>query len=165
MSFDLADRLLDVIGIDPHEESIQRAKNDPRATPRTTFICDDVFLHPFELASFDLVASNAMLHHVDARDGPRRMRQLVRPGGVIVVVGFTMPDGLYDRILMLRGAAVKRAHQFRRGYWEHNAPITWPPPLTTGQMADLAEQELPGATFSRLMSNRFSLVWRAPNLL
>lgn len=164
LSFDLADRGLDVVGIDPHEESIERARNDPRARTLTTFICGDVFTHPFEPTSFDLVAANAMLHHVDARDGLRRMRQLVRPGGVVAIVGFTQPDGLADHVQMLTGAAMKLAHQLRGHYWEHNAPLSWPPPLATGEMRDLVAEELPGATFRRLMSNRFSIVWNAPPL-
>ncbi len=163
LSFDLADQGLDVVGIDLHAASIERARADPRATHHTEFVCGDVFTHPFDPASFDLVAASAMLHHVDARKGLRRMRQLVRPGGVIAVVGFAQPDGMRDRALALAGAAVKRAGQVRRRYWEHNAPIAWPPPLTTGQMQELGCDELPGATFRHLMSNRFSLVWTAPH--
>jgi len=90
------------------------------------------------------------------------MKELVRPGGVVAVVGFAQPSTVEDRVLMLAGAAVKTVHRFRRSYWEHNAPVCWPPPLTTGQMRAIANDEIPGATFRPLMSNRFSLIWKAP---
>ena len=162
LSFDLADRGLDVTGIDPHAPSIERATADQRATARTTFVCGDVFTADLAHASFGVVTASAMLHHVDARDGLQRMKQLVRPGGVVAVVGFGRPDGVTDRWLEVAGALTKRMHMLRREYWEHNAPISWPPPHTTGEMRDLGRKELPGAEFRRLMSNRFSLVWNAP---
>lgn len=162
LSFDLADRGATVIGIDPDAASIDRATADARASTLTQFICGDVFTHPFEPATFDLVASSAMLHHVDARQGLRRMAALVRPGGTVVVVGFARTAGLRDRALAIAGAAVKRAHQLRGQYWEHCAPVMWPPPFTSKEMAELGSIELPGSTFRRLMSNRYVLVWRAP---
>ncbi len=106
---------------------------------------------------------SAMLHHVEARAGLVRMKQLVRPGGVVAIVGFGRPDGLQDRLLEVAGAATKRMRVTRRRTWEHNAPILWPPPLTTTQMRDLGSVVLPGATFRRLLSNRYSLVWKAPS--
>lgn len=162
LAFDLAERGLRITGVDSHGASIERARSDPRSSDRTEFICGDVFTADLQPASFDLVAASAVLHHLDARAGLRRMKQLVRPGGVIAVVGFGRPDGVNDRVLEVAGAATKRLRVLRRHYWEHNAPISWPPPCTTGEMRDLGREELPGASFRRLMSNRFSLVWTAP---
>ena len=162
LTFDLADRGLFVTGIDPHVPGIERARSDPRASARTEFICGDVFTADLEPASFDVVAASAVLHHVDARDGLERLKQLVRPGGVIAVVGFGRPDGLRDRVLEVTGAASKQLRIVQGRYWEHNAPISWPPPLTTGEMCDLSREVLPGVSFRRLMSNRFSHCWTAP---
>ena len=122
LSFDLADHGLDVVGIDTHAPSIARAKTDERATVATQFVCADVFSYSLKPESFDLVAASATLHHMDARKGLRRMKQLVRPGGVVVVVGFAQPDGPKDRLLELAGTATKRAHQLRGRYWEHKCP-------------------------------------------
>ena len=120
---------------------------------RTTFICGDVFTTDLQPASFDLVAASAVLHHIDARAGLRRMRHLVRPGGVVAVVGFGRPTESRDRLLEVAGAGTKQLRVVRRQYWEHNAPISWPPPFTTGQMCELGREELHGASFRRLMSN------------
>lgn len=71
LTFDLAERGLDVTGVDPHAASIERARSDVRATARTELICGDVFTTELRPASFDLVAASAVLHHLDARDGLR----------------------------------------------------------------------------------------------
>jgi ubiquinone/menaquinone biosynthesis C-methylase UbiE len=162
LSFDLAARGLDVVGVDPHAPSIERAINDPEATYRATFICADVFTHPFEPSSFDVVASSAMLHHVDAERGLRRMRELVRPGGVVVIVGFAMPSSVIDRALITAGFVVTTTRALRGRYWEHDAPVHWPPPRSIDEMRALVERELPGARFRRRMAHRYSIVWTAP---
>ena len=90
--FDLAAQGLDVIGVDPDAPSIERASTDADASGRTVFLCADVFTHRFEPASFDVVASNAMLHHVDAERGLRRMRELVRPGGCLLYTSDAADD-------------------------------------------------------------------------
>ncbi len=162
LAFDLAERGLDVTGVDRHSDSIGRARADLRRTDRVEFVCGDVFTAELAPASFDLVTASAVLHHIDARAGLRRMKQLIRPGGVIAVVGFGRPDGVRERLLEVGGAAMKRWRVVRRQYWEHSALMSWPPPFTTGEMRQLGREELPGATFHRLMANRFSLVWKAP---
>ncbi len=165
LSFELAGRGLDVVGIDPDGPSIERARSDPRSNERTKFFEVDVFEFDLPPASYDLVVANAMLHHVDATAGLRRLRELVKPGGVVAVVGFANADGVKDQVLAVAGATARKLRELRGDYWEHNAPILWPPPMTTSEMRELGRAELPGSTFRRLMSNRFSLVWRAPGRL
>ena len=159
LSFDLAARQLDVIGIDPDGASVERARSDPAASERTSFVCADVFIHPFELGSFDVVASSAMLHHVDAERGLRRMRELVRPGGVLAIVSFATPSSPFDWALVAAGFVCTRTQVMRGRYWEHDAPTSWPPPLSIDQMRELARSELPGARFRRHMAHRYSIIW------
>src|SRR5436190_20508751 len=61
LSFDLAARGLDVTGIDTDAQSVKRAEADPRASVRARFVVGDVFTYPFEVESFDVVSSIAML--------------------------------------------------------------------------------------------------------
>jgi SAM-dependent methyltransferase len=162
LSFDLAARGLQVVGIDPDEASIERARSDPDWSDRTTFLHGDVFTYPFEAGSFDLVTASAMLHHVDAVQGLRRMAELVRPGGVVAIVGFANPSGPVDWALIVAGFFATKARAVTGRYWEHHAPIRWPPPLTIDEMRTLAELEMPGATFKRRMAYRYSIVWSRP---
>lgn len=162
LSADLAARQLDVVGIDSDAASIERARSDPAASERTTFVCADVFTHPFEPGSFDVVASSAMLHHVDAESGLRRMRELVRPGGVLAIVSFATPSSPVDWALIAGGVVCVRTQMVRGRYWEHDAPQCWPPPRSIDQMRELVRKELPGARFRRHMSHRYSIVWTRP---
>lgn len=162
LSFDLAASGLEVVGIDVDETSVERATGASECTDRTTFVHGDVFSHPFEPASFDLVASSAMLHHVDAVDGLRRMAELVRPGGVVAIVGFATESGPVDHVLAGLGRVARIAAELTGRHWGHHAPICWPPPLSIDEMRSLVERELPGATFRRRVSNRYSVVWRRP---
>ncbi len=162
LTFDLAERGLRATGVDPHAATIERARSDPRANRDTQFIVGDLFTTPFELGSFDVVASVAMLHHVDAEAGIRRMRELVRPGGVLALIGFARASTLGDHARAGAGLLLKGWMQVRGRYWEHHAPVVWPPPMTSKEMNALVERELPGAAFRSLLSNRFSALWRRP---
>ena len=55
--------------------------------PEVDYVHGNVLTHPFPHGSFDLVASIATLHHLDMAAGLQRLGELVRPGGVLVVVG------------------------------------------------------------------------------
>ncbi len=161
LTFDLADQGLDVVGVGFDRPSIERAQANPFVSDRTTLVCADVFTHEFERGSFDVVASIAMLHHIDAERGLRRMRDLVRPGGVLAIVSFATPSSPVDRALIAGGFVMKKAHELRGHYWEHDAPICWPPPLSIDRMREVVKRELPGARFRRHMAHRYSIVWTA----
>ena len=90
------------------------------------------------------------------------MRQLVRPGGVLAIVGFATASGIGDRARAVVGMAFKWAKRLSGGYWEHQAPVVWPPVLSSVEMADLVRDELPGATFGNALSNRYTVVWTRP---
>jgi SAM-dependent methyltransferase len=162
LAFDLADRGLLVTAIDSDPHSVQRASSDSRADDRVEFVVGDVLTYPFEPASFDVVASIAMLHHVDAVEGIRRMRTLVHPGGVITIVGFAKPSSRGDMVRGAVGALYKKSMELRGRYWEHHAPTCWPPPCSTAEMRDIVVGELPGAVFKPLLSGRYGVTWRAP---
>ena len=88
------------------------------------------------------------------------MRELVRPGGVLAIIGFAMPSGPIDRALIASGFVYKTTRALRGRYWEHDAPVRWPPPLSIDETRALVERELPGARFHRRMAHRYSVVWR-----
>jgi 2-polyprenyl-3-methyl-5-hydroxy-6-metoxy-1,4-benzoquinol methylase len=160
LAFDLAERGLTVTGIDVDPPSVERACANARASTRTEFVLGDLFDYPFEAQSFDLVASISMLHHVDAACGLRRMRDLVRPDGVLVIVGFARPSSVTDHLRAIAGGTYAQVMKLRGYYWEHNAPTLWPPPCSMADMRQLATIELPGAQFRPLLSSRYAIIWQ-----
>lgn len=152
----------EVVGLDLDQPSLDLARSQS-ADDGTTYVRGDILDHPFEPGSFDVVASIAALHHLDAVAGLEAMRDLVRPGGVLAVVGLARPRLPRDLHWELAGAATTRWLKLRRTYWEHSAPIVWPPPETYDGMRAIAERVLPGVTYRRHVLWRYWLVWHRPN--
>jgi hypothetical protein len=75
-----------------------------------------------------------------------RMQDLLRPGGVLAVIGLARVSTGTDLALQLPAAISSRAHhlvanhgQYRAGSCVapvHQPPLLWPPPLTYGRCAD-----------------------------
>lgn len=156
----LADVVPDTVGIDTDRASIDLAQQ--QAGPGQTYIHGDLFTHPFEPESFDIVVSVAMIHHVDAETGLERMKELTRPGGTIALVGLARTRLPRDIPWELAGAVTTRVLKLSRTYWEHSAPTVWPPPTTHHEIRDIARRTLPGVHHRRHVLWRYSLVWTKP---
>ena len=150
-----------VTAIDVDNGSIERARRD-HAAPGIEFVAGDVLTHPLAPASFDLVVSCAALHHMDADVALVRLRDLVRPGGALAIVGLARSRYPADLPRELVGVAVDRMYKRRRTYWESSAPTAWPPDRTYREMRDLARRLLPGARFRHHLLWRYSLTWTRP---
>lgn len=159
---DLRERVPEVVGLDLHEPSLALGRS--LAGDGVGYVRGDVLAHPFEPASFDVVASVAALHHMDAAAGLRAMRDLVRPGGVLVVVGLARSRLPRDLLWELAGSVSTRWLKLSpsRTYWEHSAPVVWPPPETYDAMRRVAEDLLPGVRYRRHALWRYSLTWTKP---
>jgi 2-polyprenyl-3-methyl-5-hydroxy-6-metoxy-1,4-benzoquinol methylase len=68
------------------EPRVQRCRSHPDAAD-IRYISGTSATRTLTPKGFDLVSAVAALHHMDAREGLLRLRSLVSPGGVLVVVG------------------------------------------------------------------------------
>lgn len=155
----LRTRVESVVGIDPDRESIEEAQARD----------DDIEYHVGSLgevdladASFDIVSSVAMLHHVDHVTGLTQLAQLVRPGGMLLIVGLARSRSPRDFVRDGRDALAIRRHTLTEGVWETPAPKLWPPPLTYSETRAASLATLPDARFENLPYFRYGLTWRAP---
>jgi 2-polyprenyl-3-methyl-5-hydroxy-6-metoxy-1,4-benzoquinol methylase len=151
-----------VVGIDLDPPSIELAR--AQGGEGIEYVLGDFLEHSFEPASFDLVASVALLHHVDAEAGLARMAELVRPGGALVVIGLARSRRPGDYAFDVAGAVATRVHKHILGkrFWQHSAPQVWPPPLSYAELRWTATRLLPGVEYRRHVLWRYSLVWRRP---
>jgi SAM-dependent methyltransferase len=160
-----------VTGIDRDEQSIEIARAHPGAAG-IRYLHADFLTATLGPASVDLVTSIASLHHMDARAALRRMADLLRPGGVLAVVGLaraTSPAELAAEIPAVTGTQL---HKAASAIWRRSAPgrrarayqppVIWPPPLTYQEMRRLATDTLPGARYRHHLYWRYSLVWIKP---
>lgn len=157
---DLRRRVPHVTAIDLDERSIELGRGQPH--DGIDYLRGDVLTYPFPPGSFDLVASVATLHHMDMAAGLRRMADLVRPGGTLVVVGLARSRSPRDLAFDAAGVVSTRIHRLTKTYWEHSAPMVWPPPLTFGETSAAAERLVPGVRYRRLVLFRYSLTWIKP---
>jgi SAM-dependent methyltransferase len=163
LTVELAGIADEVVGLDTDAPTVERAREEFPAL-RDALVVGDLLTHPFEPGSFDLVASVATLHHLDAAAGLARMAELLRPGGSLVVGGLARVERPVDLAHDLLAAACNRPYMAltRRRYWEHSAPIVWPPPESYTSMKSITRELLPGARFRRHLFWRYSIVWTRP---
>lgn len=151
-----------VTGLDRDVPSIGRARA-ATSVDNVRFVIGDVMAQPFVPASFDAVVSVATLHHMDEGAALDRMARLLRPGGLLAVVGLARSRLPRDLPWEVAGAVTTRILKRRHGgCWETDAPKVWPPPSTYRELELLAEAVLPGVAFRRHVLWRYSLVWRKP---
>jgi SAM-dependent methyltransferase len=148
-----------VTGIDRDAASIEMAR---RLDEDIEFILGDFMTYPFEPATFDHIASIAVLHHLDAAAALERMRNLLAPGGTLAIVGLARSRYPADLPFAIAGAVGHRVHRLSKPCWEDSAPRRWPPPDTFAEIRRLAERVLPGVRYRRLLLFRYSLLWTKP---
>jgi hypothetical protein len=103
-----------------------------------------------------------MLHHVDATAALRRMRELLRPGGSLAVIGLARSAGPADLAMELASSAAHQTLVRLRTWQESAAPTALPPPETYAGMRRISVSELPGSQFRRRLLWRYSLIWTKP---
>ena len=152
-----------VIGIDLDEPGIDEARRET-SDPGIEYIVGDFLTHAFELNSFDLVVGVAVLHHMDAEIGLRRIAELLKPGGTIGVVGIGRSEYPRDLARDLLASLATFVHRKTRRtiFWQQSSPMVWPPPLTDRALKRLVAEVLPGAKFRRHLHGRHSIVWTKP---
>lgn len=156
----LRKRLPWVTGVDIDLASIDVARSHD---DDIDYVHGDFTFFDLPEASFDVVSAVAVIHHVDLCEGLTRLAALVRPGGVLLVVGLARSRSVLDVARDGRDAVAIRRHTFTKEVWETPAPKLWPPPLTYSQARTVARSVLPTATFGRVGYFRYGLSWfRAP---
>jgi SAM-dependent methyltransferase len=138
----LREHVSHVVGVDVDPNSIALARS---ASDDIEYLQGDFLAQSFAPVSFDLIASVASLHHMDLNAALARKRDLLRPGGVLVVVGVarsSVADSPYDAV----GFFAHRFLKLRHGYWQHPSPIA-DPTHTCRQLRKIFSVALPGAQF------------------
>lgn len=162
LAADLRRVVPDVTGIDRDATVLASARAEDAAV---RWVQGDVLTHPFEPGSFDVVASVATLHHLpDLGAAMRRFAELTAPGGVVAVVGLARTSRLLELLLHGVGAVQHVHYQRRHGYWEHSAPMVWPPAHTYAEVRRTARTVLPGSQWRTLAMWRYLLVWHKPTM-
>jgi ubiquinone/menaquinone biosynthesis C-methylase UbiE len=84
-----------VVGIDAAPEMVEYATRQARSLPNCRFQSGAAELLSFPDATFDVVVSSLMMHHLpeDLRlKAVREMRRVLQPGGTLLLADFSIPE-------------------------------------------------------------------------
>jgi 2-polyprenyl-3-methyl-5-hydroxy-6-metoxy-1,4-benzoquinol methylase len=161
-----------VIGVDLSPEMIERAR---RATPSTCsveFVCGEFLGLAFGSVGFDCVISAATLHHLPSEAAIRRMVDLLRPGGRLIVHDLRTTSGLLDEaramvalglrvaLRLLRTGRARPPRPVREAWERHGAGEAY---LTLDEAQEIARRLLPGSP--RVHAHwgwRYTILWDKP---
>ena len=150
-----------VVAIDLDQPSIELAKNQS-ADGDIDYRHGDFLIYPFKLESFDVIASVATVHHMDAAVALARMRELLRPGGTLAIVGLARSRLPAELPIEVAAVLANGLYRLTKAHWQHPSPTVWPPPASYADMRRLAARLLPGARYRRHLLWRYSIIWTKP---
>jgi SAM-dependent methyltransferase len=168
LSAKLADRADRVDAVDVSEAMIERAS--ALAPGRANWLHGDLLDDslPLDPAGYDLVVAVTSLHHLPLRAGLQRLAGLVRPGGVLAIIGMYRRDTAADQameVLALPANAVMGAVLAASGRAGKPHDVGMPirdPFNTLAEIRAAADEYVPGALLRRRLFWRYSLLWRRP---
>ncbi len=170
----LSARVAQVDGIDPDREmaylAAQRCREHASVTIRRRTLAehaaDELARHPG--GAYDAITMVASLHHMELEAALARSRDLLRPGGRLLVVTLTMPRTAVDTLWDISNAMTNPLI----GLVKHPQPVREPEPGPTiplrdpawshGELRERARAELPGAVLGRREGFRSTLRWQKP---
>ena len=163
----LASRARRVDAVDASPAMIAAAQQRCPSSSQVRWIAGDVLdaALPLVEGGYDAVTAVSSLHHLPLGAGLDRLAELVRPGGVLAVVGHYRPATLADRCLelvALPANAVVGAALALTGAGGKPDDDAMPvrPPTTTLAEVRLAAARLPGSKVTRGLYWRYLLTWR-----
>src|ERR1700730_13868298 len=119
----LAARCGEVVAIDADAEPLSRARAATGSGSPITFVRGDVLTHAFDDGSFDFISAVAVLHHLPLEAALEHLKRLLRPGGVVVVIGLYRAETFEDYGWMAAGLVSSLAIRCVRRYTGVSAPI------------------------------------------
>lgn len=161
----LAERGIEAHGIDSDELTVASARALSVGCPRATFEIADARRVGSDDGGYDAITAVAVLHHLPMAEALPRWRALLRPGGVLVVVGCYREASLQDRVVSALAIPVNLAVGVLLGRRAASARVamaapTREPEATLADVRSTAARLLPGARVRRRLFWRYTLVHR-----
>ena len=150
-----------VTGIDRNHAMIEQARV---ATPDQSirFIEADFLRYPFD-EQFDYISAIASLHHMPFKQALEKMAALLRPGGMLAVLGLFRAASLSDAAIALVATPVNAFYALTRGQSESGVPIM-SPAMSLREIRRSVTSILPAARVRRLLLWRYLLTWQKPRI-
>lgn len=152
-----------VIGIDTHRPSIEKAKQRLYKTKNSLVINVGFENFKGEPYTFDAIIFVASLHHMDLDFCIKKSVELLKPSGKLLIVGLAHPESIFDWIIEIgRMLPVKLGDLFHDVKGDVGAPII-NAKERLGDIRKIAKEELPNAKIKQALYYRYLLTWVKPN--
>ncbi len=152
-----------VIGIEPHEESAQIAKQRLKEQKNTVIFNGD-FDSFSDQKPFDTVIFVASVHHMPLEQSLMKAKRLLKSNGKLLIVGCSKPVGVTD--LLVECARVLPAKIGSILHGERNGGNigvpTQIPEMSLQEIRRVAGQLLAGVRIHRALYYRYLLMWEKP---
>lgn len=167
----LAERCQHVIALDLSPEMIRIAGSQSAQFTNLTFQLTDVMSWDFPKAHFDFISSIATFHHLQQRELLLKIKEALKPGGILVVLDLVRSDSWQDRSLdaiatamsvglrLIHNGRLKPPAAVRKAWEQHGKHDSY---LTIDEVRALVAEILPAAIVRRHLFWRYSLVYQKP---
>ncbi len=167
-SGDLAEHVVEVVGLD-RDAAMAREARASYAGPGVRVEQEGFLEAELPAGDVDVITMVASLHHLDTGSALARCRDLLAPGGRLLVVGLSRPeataDWLWDSVSLLLNplvGLVKHPRPAGPGAGDETPMPVRDPTETFAELTRVAAAELPGARLRRRLFFRYTLAWTAP---
>jgi SAM-dependent methyltransferase len=164
----LAGRAQHVVAVDLSPQMIRLARQQSIDYPNIEYVTGDVLLLSLPAESYDCIVSLATLHHLPLEQGVLKMKDALKPGGVLIIHDLVSDETLVDRIKSALAFPVNAWRRFwktgrlraprevRQAWREHGKGEVY---LTLNEVKEMCRQYLPEAKVQRNLLWRYTLVW------
>jgi ubiquinone/menaquinone biosynthesis C-methylase UbiE len=165
----LAKRSRRVIALDLSAEMIRVARTRSGQFENLEFQLADAMTWDFPQSHFDFVCSIATLHHLEQRQLLLKIKDALKPRGVLVVLDLVQSDSVTERMCdvvalgvsgslrLVHNGRLKPPPEVRKAWQQHGKHDSY---LTMGQVRALADEILPGSSVTRCLLWRYMLVYQ-----
>lgn len=165
----LAMRCRRVVGLDLSAEMIRVARARSGQFQNLEFELADVMTWKFPQSHFDFVCSIATLHHLEQRELLRKIKDALKPNGILVVLDLVQSESLTERVFdvvglgvsaglrLLKNGRLQPPAEVRKAWEQHGKHDSY---LTLRQVQTLANEILPGSSVKRCLFWRYLLVYQ-----
>jgi ubiquinone/menaquinone biosynthesis C-methylase UbiE len=165
----LARRCRRVVALDLSAEMIRVAGSRSSQFKNLEFQLADAMTWAFPQSHFDFVCSIATLHHLEQRELLLKIKDALKPGGVLVVLDLVQSDSFAERmrdivgfgvsgsLRLLYNGRLRLPAEVRKAWEQHGQHDSY---LTMRQVRALADEILPGSSVERCLLWRYKLVYQ-----
>lgn len=158
-----------VAATDLSSEMIRVARQRSTEYQNIEYFVGDVLEMDLPVRRFDCIVMIATLHHLPTDPVLIKLKQALRPNGVLILHDLLTPRGIFDRAADLLRIPVSmattyvRTRQFwprrevRRAWAQHGKHERY---LTKAEVVAMRDQYLPGAYVKYHLLWRYTIVWR-----